>query len=41
MFDEYRSPGYWLTEEERVENGMCPRCGEYLEPEQICNCLED
>ena len=29
-FDEYRSPGYWLDEEERIATGMDPETGEYL-----------
>jgi len=29
--DEYRSPGYYLGKSERIEMGMDPDTGEYLE----------
>jgi hypothetical protein len=36
---------YWLSDEEmawlRIEDCMCPQCGKYLEPEEICFCLDE
>lgn len=31
---EYRSPGYWLTREERIQIGMDPDTGEWLPKEK-------
>jgi hypothetical protein len=38
-FEEYRPPGYWLDEDDRIAWGMDPKTGEFLRKEGFQNGL--